>query len=156
MVTTTGRGEYTTMKKADYLVFGGLVASLLVFLYLTSSGTSSQNITVLENQRLIKQALLITQNNSERIIDNQLNIINLSKGLQNDRELLIGHADQTADELLTNQQLVSRLLNATLNNQTGFAGEHNQTQEMIQQVIDMLEEDASANKNKNNNNNNTG
>lgn len=83
------------MKRIDYVIFGGLVISLVLFLYLTSISTSVQNTTVIENQKLIRQSLNETQqnahiardsaevakNNSELILENQQAILNLSHGL---------------------------------------------------------------------------
>lgn len=80
------------MKKVDYVIFGGLVVSLTLFLYVTSLITSSQNAAILENQRLIKNGINDTRQNSERIIDNQRNIIKLTNTsahvLQSNHDLL--------------------------------------------------------------------
>lgn len=150
------------MKKIDYLIFIGLTISLVAFIYLTSITTSSQNLIVIENQGLIKKALNVTeanseriidnqhlirqalnntQRNSERIIENQKSILNISRGLQNDRDLLLEHSKEADHEQEENQNMIKELLNNTLKNQAGFAGEHDETQELIRQVIEMLGND---------------
>jgi hypothetical protein len=128
------------MKRIDYFIFGGLTISLILFLYLTSLSTSSQNTTVIENQRLIRQALTITQNNSERIIENQESILNISKSLQRDRDLLLEHSDITAQNLQGQDEFQNQLLNIINNNTGSNRNMTIQNREMIQFLRDTLDE----------------
>lgn len=61
-------------KRADYLLFGALVLTVVIVIFLRLETFTSQNVTILENQRLIKQALNVSEQNSELILQNQQTI----------------------------------------------------------------------------------
>lgn len=70
--TTTAKMKTTIFKqRADYVVFGSLVLTLVIIVFLRLESFSSDNATILENQRLIKESLNASQTNTELIIQNQ-------------------------------------------------------------------------------------
>lgn len=123
------------MKKIDYFIFGGLTVSLILFLYLTSLTTSSQNATVLENQRLIRQALTITQNNSERIIENQKNILDISKTQDEFLNIINNNTASNRNMTIQNREMIA-FLRDTLDEE--FIAEYKQDQILTEQKLNIM------------------
>ena len=111
------------MKKTDYLIFGGLVISLLMFLVLTSTNTTTQNLSILENQVLIKRGLNEAQNAAEEAR-------NAAEEAQNATKI----AKANSEIILDNQKTILEVANLT----NELVEQHRERQDRGEQILDFL------------------
>jgi hypothetical protein len=104
------------MKKIDYLIFTGLVVSLILFLYLTSLSSSSQNAAILQNQELIKNNSQLAANasaNAEQASTQAIDAARIAadtrQKILTNQQIIIGLANDSHQQLQTQQKIIDRM-----------------------------------------------
>lgn len=104
-------------KRKDYLIFGGLVLAVTLIIVLRLDATTQQNITVLENQELIKAGLNASQSNQELLKD------------------AVERAEINTELILYNEQVVEEAINET-----------KKVYEQIQLIAETIDNNTSSNR----------